>query len=160
MTDGNNKHTIKKIEREKNVREAIEYHQQVSKLPLLARLNELRDLSEKKSSLEKELQRIDTKVTILEYMPDVAEERVSRDKISGILMTELQETGDIAYRNFAQRLKTEKKYNSPTLDAIVVNRLYLLKTAKLIEMSPDPSMPGDEIIKLTEAGKDFKYSVI
>lgn len=136
------------------LKEIKEEYNQLSRMPLSKRLNELKRLDQEKSGLEERLKVTKARIRLLERMPDVAEYRIVRDEIAMVLIEKLKERGDIAYRDLEKRLGIRDPYT-----IMVIHYLELLKTAGLVEMSPDPTFPGgmDPIIKLTERGKTLQY---
>jgi len=126
-----------------------EKNEEYSHMSLDNRMEELRRLKQRKKAFERATDVTDTRIMLLEFMPDVAEERVKRDKLAMGLLQELRTIGDISYRELDSRLKL------PSI--VLFTYLHRLETAQLVEMPRDMSY-STEIIKLTERGRTLQYA--
>ena len=126
-------------------------NREYSEMPLEERLEELRRLRNRKEGLKRVLNATTIRIDTLEYMPDIAVERVKTDEIAISLLQDLRKRGDVSYRDLT------KPFGSNPYLPIVYNRLHLLSTAELIEMQVDPTCHWDNIIKLTERGRNLQY---
>ena len=130
--------------------EEISYAQGMSTLSTERKIEHLSELQDTRKNLEIRLKRVDSRILVLEYMPDVAEYKIAHDEGALRLLEELRGTGDIEARNLIAKL-------TPKESLIFFHYLELLKTAQLIDMVQGVPGSSSDIIKLTKKGRDTRY---
>ncbi len=127
------------------------YFKRVSQLPLIKKIGELERLEIVKKGLEQEISGIDIKILSIQNITDVAEYRAINDEYAMAFLQELREKGA------SSTCKLMESYDVVTKIPIF-RYMDMLKTAKLIEMKIDPSNKSDQIIRVTERGKEVQYT--
>ncbi len=116
----------------------------LSKMSLEDRLKKLGELRKRKEDIGSELKEIDSAITYLDYMPDIARHYVSKNEFAKGLLAYINNEGSINYKKLRSSLPKGSSYG-----AILSFGLDLLTRAELIKKEHNPE-GSDYTIKINK----------